>query len=1023
MIPPMRKLLCFVCLLLPLMALAQPETAVLRQQLDSLSKAALQLAGQRSFDQALEINTSALRLARDSGGLQSALYGDACLDRGVIFLQKGDYPQAETQFLESEKVYIAALGPEHRLRVLAADNLSDVYLRIGNFEKSEYYHLLVKDIREKTSGKNHKDYISALGNLANLYTEMGEFERADPLYIENLHLREQLNGKDHRDYATALNNWGLNFLKSGRHRLAEPLLLEAFHIRERVLGKQHPHYASSLNNLGQLYTEKGDYERAEPFLIQAKDARREIFGEQHPAYSWSLNNLAQFYLAVASYDKSEPLLREAIELKAQTLGLSHPDYAKSLLNLARLHARKGHYELAEPLLLEGLRIYADKLNEQHPDYLSGLHYLAVLYADMGKNDEAEQILLQEKKAREQSGGTSHPQYALCLQTLGELDQRNSHWAKAENHYAEAAAILNQSVGAVHPAQAGLSRQNAYLYRAAGQYERAAQHAIEAATIEQTLLMRAVRYMSERDLTAYAESLSETRPLLYELAAWQPSLTGLCYDDALFIKGFLLNAASEIRRLAASDSLASEKMEELRAWHRRLAAEYVRPVSERKNVTDWVNQAEVLEKELTRTVAGYAQAVQKTTWQEVQQALQPGEAAVEFVHYQMADAEDSTMYAALVVRPGWPQPRWVALFEEKKLAALLSASQGENKAEWIQNLYAGDRYTRLYDLVWQPLEAVLQDVTTVHYSVSGLLHRIPLDAVSIPPLLRGEERSETLSDRYQLLRLNSTRSLAHPVSPSVLGGDALIYGGIDYETDTLAAQTTTPMAARSPLPDSTLRGEGWGYLKWTEVETAAIASILTEAGMNALLYQGRQATEASLKQAATPRILHIATHGYFFPDPVLGKQKLDQATSAVKSSEQPLIRSGLILAGGNYAWKYGRPLQTSEEDGILTAYEISQMDLSTTELAVLSACETGLGELRGYEGVYGLQRAFKLAGSRYLLMSLWQVPDFQTQELMTAFYTKMIDDQMSIPDAFQAARQALRKKYPNPFYWAGFVLVE
>jgi len=1019
----MRKLLCFVCWLLPLLTLAQPEDAALRQQLDSLSNAALRLSGQRSFDQALEINALALRLARDSGSLQSALYGDACLDRGVIFLQKGDYPQAETHFLESEKIYIAALGPEHRLSVLAAANLSDVYLRMGNYEKSEYYHLLVKEIREKSLGKNDKDYISALGNLANLYTEMGEFERADPLYIENLYLREQLNGKDHRDYATGLNNRGLNFLKSGRHRLAEPLLLDAFHIRERVLGKQHPHYASSLNNLGQLYTETGDYERAEPFLVQAKDARREIFGEQHPAYSWSLNNLAQFYLAIAAYDKAEPLFREALDLKAQTLGRTHPDYGKSLLNLARLYARKGLYELAEPLLLEGLRIYEDKLNEQHPDYLSGLHYLAVLYADMKKNAEAEQILLQEKKAREQSDGTLHPQYAQCLQALGELYQRKGHWAKAENYYAEAAAILNQTVGAIHPAQAQLSRQNTYLYRAAGQNERAAQHAVEAATIEQTLLMRAVRYMSERDLTAFAESLSETRPLLYELAAWQPHLAGLCYDDALFIKGFLLNAASEIRRLAASDSLASEKMEELRAWHRRLAAAYVRPVSERKNVAEWENQAEMLEKELTRTVAGYAQAVQKTTWQEVQQALQPDEAAVEFVHYQRADAEDSTMYAALVVRPDWPQPHWVALFEEKQLAALLSVSQGKNKAEWIQNLYTADRYTRLYDLIWQPLEAVLEGVTTVHYSVSGLLHRLPLDAISVPPLLRGEERSETLSDRYKMLRLNSTRSLAHRVSASVVGGDALIYGGIEYETDTLADQATTPMAARSPLPDTTLRGEGWGYLKWTEVETAAIASILTEAGMKVLLYQGRQATEASLKLAATPRILHIATHGYFFPDPVLGKPKLDEATSVVKSSEQPLIRSGLILAGGNYAWEHGRPRQTGEEDGILTAYEISQMDLSTTELAVLSACETGLGELRGYEGVYGLQRAFKLAGARYLLMSLWQVPDFQTQELMTIFYANMIDGQMPIPDAFQAARQALRKKYPNPFFWAGFVLVE
>ena len=142
---------------------------------------------------------------------------------------------------------------------------------------------------------------------------------------------------------------------------------------------------------------------------------------------------------------------------------------------------------------------------------------------------------------------------------------------------------------------------------------------------------------------------------------------------------------------------------------------------------------------------------------------------------------------------------------------------------------------------------------------------------------------------------------------------------------------------------------------------------------------------------------------------------------MKSSEQPLIRSGLILAGGNFAWKHGRTLQTGEEDGILTAYEISQMDLSTTELAVLSACETGLGELRGYEGVYGLQRAFKLAGARYLLMSLWQVPDFQTQELMTTFYNYWLKGK-TIEQAFARAQADMRKKY-SPYYWAAFVLVE
>jgi CHAT domain-containing protein len=145
--------------------------------------------------------------------------------------------------------------------------------------------------------------------------------------------------------------------------------------------------------------------------------------------------------------------------------------------------------------------------------------------------------------------------------------------------------------------------------------------------------------------------------------------------------------------------------------------------------------------------------------------------------------------------------------------------------------------------------------------------------------------------------------------------------------------------------------------------------------------------------------------------------------AFKSSEHPMIRSGLVLAGGNYAWETGEPLQPGEEDGILTALEISQMDLSDTELVVLSACETALGDIRSYEGVYGLQRAFKIAGAKYLIMSLWQVPDFQTQELMTNFYASWLEEGMSIPDAFRAARKALRDAYPDTINWAGFILVK
>ena len=136
-----------------------------------------------------------------------------------------------------------------------------------------------------------------------------------------------------------------------------------------------------------------------------------------------------------------------------------------------------------------------------------------------------------------------------------------------------------------------------------------------------------------------------------------------------------------------------------------------------------------------------------------------------------------------------------------------------------------------------------------------------------------------------------------------------------------------------------------------------------------------------------------------------------------------MRSGLVLAGGNHAWRKGRPARPDIEDGILTAYEISQLDLSHTELVVLSACETGLGDIQGNEGVYGLQRAFKIAGAKYLIMSLWQVPDYQTQQLMSSFYRFWLDEKMTIPNAFRAAQKSMRKKFKDPFFWAGFVLVE
>jgi CHAT domain-containing protein len=222
----------------------------------------------------------------------------------------------------------------------------------------------------------------------------------------------------------------------------------------------------------------------------------------------------------------------------------------------------------------------------------------------------------------------------------------------------------------------------------------------------------------------------------------------------------------------------------------------------------------------------------------------------------------------------------------------------------------------------------------------------------------------------------------------------------------------------------IRENGWNYLEWTEKEVDYIAQSLNSKEVNVTLLKDKEVTEESFKKIGvnnpSPRILHLATHGYFFPDP-----KETNGETGFQKSEHPLIRSGLILAGANHVWKGGAP-QDGKEDGILTAYEIAQMDLRNTELVVLSACETGLGDIEGNEGVYGLQRAFKMAGAKYVLMSLWSVNDQSAYEFMTRFYELYQQEGKSIPDAYQMTQNEMRLKYLKPFMpyaWAGFVLVE
>ncbi len=992
----MRNFLCLALCLITGLLSAQTVDSVALRRVDSLLNISRSLSDQRNFDQAIKMNAAAEKLALEKLGRASVAYGYCTYNLGSIYHAKSNYPEAEKWYLEAKTILAKGLGEEHPDCVNILSDLANLNTNMDRYEKAESFHLQAKAIIEKSQGKENPDYATTISDLALLYQNMSQYEKTEQLHLEAKRIREKILGKEHPDYATTLGSLAGLYWMTGNYEKAELLYLESKAIREKVRGKEHPEYANSLNNLAVLYHGMGNYEKALPLLLESRDIRGKTRGKEHPSYAIGLSNLASAYRDMGDYEKAELLYIETKTIREKALGKEHISYANTINSLAQLYYDMGNYEKAELLYTEAIAVLKKALGKEHPGYAISLIKLADLFKSIG------------------------------------------NYEKAELLYIEALVILKKVLGVAHPDYVSSLNNLANLYVAMGSHKKAEPLYLECSLANQSLLTKAVRHLSELELGNYLKKFSNNQDQTLSFAQLSASeqTISTCFNNSLFYKGFLLHSAAQIRRLSLSDSVAYGNLNLLKSYERRLAAQYAQPIAKRDSAAVATLEAKVndLEKNLARTVTGFGQALKQVKWQEVQTALKPGEAAIEFVSYRFYQKKktDSTLYAALLLLPGKGSPKFIPLFEEKQLIALLK-TEGSPQPTFYNDLYAAAKKgSQLYDLIWKPIAVALPQGATVYCSPSGLLHRINLGAIPTPD-------GKTLAEKNRLTMLGSTRQLVIPPVPATKqSATAQLYGGIQYDaTPTLASKTPAKpedlAARRGPditQNDSTLRGENWNYLRWTEVEISAAANVMKSKGIVSTLKKGTEATEESFKNlgegSSSPRILHVATHGFFFPDPKELKPGEGQAIGekTFKVSDNPMIRSGLMLAGGNHAWKTGKPLRPGLEDGILTAYEISQMNLANTELVVLSACETGLGDLVGNEGVYGLQRAFKIAGARYLIMSLWQVPDFQTQVFMTAFYKHWLEGKMAVPEAFRATQAELRGKYSGEaFKWAGFVLVE
>ena len=765
---------------------------------------------------------------------------------------------------------------------------------------------------------------------------------------------------------------------------------------------------SSINNLGANYANLGEYEKAIAFYQQALDMSRKI--GDHLAESSNINNLAALYSVLGRYGEAEPLYKEALAIKKQQLGDNHPDVAQTLNNLATLYRIQGRYSEAEPLLQQSLVIMKQQLNPNNPDVAQSLNNLAELYLSQGRYSEAEPLLKQSLAIRKQQLGDNHPDTAQSLNNLAGLYQSQGRYSEAEPLYKEALFIFKQQLGNNHPDVAQTLNNLATLYWNQGKYPEADELFSQGLQVEEynfsQNLIAGDEFQKQAYIAIYSGTIDTVISRSLQSIPNNSEATRLALKTILQRKGRILDVLSnslQILRQQVNDPQSQELLTQFIATRTQYAnlifeklEDFPSPEIYRQKLAELDTKAKQLEDQISRRSAEFRSLSQPITLEGIQKLIPANAALVEIVRYQPFNPK-----APENQRFGIPRYAVYILYPNGDIKAkdLGEAKPIDDKLIYFRDNLADAKTPlpqlqksarQLDETLMQPIRQLLGNTKTILLSPDAALNLIPFEALV-------DENNQYLVENYHITYLTSGRDLlrlkdkfASQQSPLIVADP--FYGKAGEKVALTLSEFTFP------------------GLPGTEEEAKAIKNILPQA----TVLTGSQATENAVKQAKKPHILHIATHGFFKPERNPGERNspLQGERNVI---ENPLLRSGLILAGVTIG-------QSAGDDGVLTALEITGLNLVGTKLVVLSGSKTGLGDISVGEGIYGLRRAFVIAGAESQLISLWNVSDQATKDLMVAYYGRLIKGEGRSEALRQIQLEMLKSEnYQHPFYWASFII--
>ena len=1011
-------------------------------QLYSLSRQATKLYNLGKYHEVQPLLERALKNAERVLGLDHLDTASGLDDLAAHYLKQGQYAQAQPLYERALGIREKVLGPDHPVTASSLNNMAFLYIEKGQYAQGVRLAERALAITDKAFlWFKPIDTTNRLILLATLHNDQRQYTLAQPLYERALAISEEVLGPDHLQTAYSLTSLAKLYRDQEQYSKALPLYEQALGIYEKALESNHSKTAIGLTNVAKIYSAQGQYAQAQPFYKRALAINEKALGLNHPDTAESLANLAELYEALGQYDEAQPLYERALAINEEVLGADHPDTAKSLYALGVLHHIQDQYSQAQPLYKRALAIREKVLVPNHPNTAMILRDLALSKLDLQPDKETAELLLRASQVQWQYLTSIFPRLSTASkqQFLAKSQLRTT--SKYFWPLFDALPELDRTIG------------------------------FQATLLSKQLVTDASRHESSAIRQVLADAPPDWRTLWHQ--------------------------REDLRR-----QYATRALQELQDDPARPRPTTQRSAQEATSVRVLSDQIDQLEQQLRRENPSYAAQAQleQISAEQVRASLRPQDLLLEYVQFQPYDRQTKKFlkplhYGVYVVRGDRAPIVALDLGEAAPIdKAIQQYHEGQREVIDLINSRVTPSLTaitaseaKLAGLsstiraaIWQPLAPHVRGVTRVYVAPEGQLSLLPFEVLA----RKTKKRWKYLVEETELVYLNTGRDLARLAattgatdpSPLVTKQALLIGNPAFYETPPDVARAIAALPPSTPTMvaqhDSSEGSPTLGLAetsprfdvprRWPDVPALgtllhASKDQLTRQGWTVTMVEQQQAVEEAVLRVQAPRLLQLATHGYL----------LDPVGPDSQRQDNPLLRSMLLFSGVNQAdpaqaifYRVGIDMLSETEartrglsgedlqksrieigDGILTAYEVTGMNLQGTELVNLTACETGLGQVTP-DGVMGLRQAFLLAGARALTLSMWEVPAEETTKQIAGFYERWLGTGKNMknnkkntknkpaPTRYGAFRQtqlaalttarATRNGVGHPFFWAGTI---